>query len=209
MVITCRKLISFCIQLSDALARERGAANGLHTLTQTRVPYARVYDTRRIRNELFAKFMQICMDCAKVVRDKSETEKEGGRNECARSVHVINIHELQRAILSSFFSSRFLRPRRVVPLYDFFFLPLDFGVAFREDEILSPSATRLARMLKADNEAAMNTNRVRRLSRLYTRMRRIHGLLARLVSSLARKTTSYRPRQLLLRAQPDCVEPLI
>lgn len=68
---------------------------------------ARVYDIRRIRNELFAKFMQICMDRMRWLGERGQ--------ERAYS-YVINIHELQSRcsvlLLPSVFSHGFLPFRR-------------------------------------------------------------------------------------------------
>lgn len=60
--------INFVLHSAFGLSRERRQRPS-HVDPNTRTPYARpharICGIRRIRNELFAKFMQICMDCAR------------------------------------------------------------------------------------------------------------------------------------------------
>lgn len=110
--------------------------------------HARVYGIRRIRNELFAKFMQICMDRTrwlwrKWVRNdggkkegKREKREGGGKIGClAYSRTSLTFMNCSRAVLSSFLpfvSLPFLRA-----------VSYRFGAVFREGEILSRRRARL------------------------------------------------------------------
>lgn len=116
---------------------------------------AQLHVACRIRNELFAKFMQICMNRGKWVRRRSRRRRRrrrwwlgaagGGRGDNAPYSRVINIHELQHThtrtrarahphtshsvLFSPLCSSS-------VPASSHGFLFVLSAVAFREGEIL-------------------------------------------------------------------------
>lgn len=156
MVITSQKLIPFRIQLSSDVARERPS----HVDPNTRVLRARsrlrarVYGIRRIRNELFAKFMQICMDRTRYAG--AGGERDGN----APTRTSLTFMKCSHAALS-FFSYR----TSSVRLFARF--PIVSAQLFTKAKFYRVDEP--ACMPKADNEIAMNTNCVRKVEVVFDR----------------------------------------